>query len=59
MPAQPDLSTLSDLLACPFCHGELRVAADRLTCVICSRKYPILDGIPVLIPQEPEPGLSS
>jgi uncharacterized protein len=54
MPAQPDLSTLSDLLVCPSCHGELRATVDRLTCVVCSREYPIIDGIPVLIAQEPE-----
>jgi uncharacterized protein len=54
MPAQPDLSTLGDLLVCPSCHGELRVTADLLMCTVCSREYPIIDGIPVLISQEPE-----
>jgi uncharacterized protein len=57
--AQPDLSLLSDLLACPTCHGELETTADLLTCTVCSRKYPIIDGIPVLIPQEPGPGDSN
>jgi hypothetical protein len=36
-------------LACPVCHGALRVEEDRLLCAACSRTYPIVDGIPVLI----------
>ena len=57
-PAQPDLSPLRDLLACPSCHGALEITTDLLTCTVCLRKYPIIDGIAVLIPQEPqkEPG---
>ena len=57
--AQSDLSKLSDLLACPSCHGKLEIAADLLTCTACSRKYPIVDGIAVLVPQEPGPGNSN
>jgi uncharacterized protein YbaR (Trm112 family) len=41
-------------LACPACFGNLRLdSADadamHLVCVACSRAYPIIDGIPVLI----------
>ncbi|HUY95211.1 MAG TPA: Trm112 family protein [Terracidiphilus sp.] len=39
------------LLACPVCHGELRQGAERLVCSACGRGYPIVDGIPVLTPQ--------
>lgn len=41
-------------LACPACFGNLRpdpadADARHLVCVACSRAYPIIDGIPVLI----------
>ena len=36
-------------LACPACHGALRLERDFLVCAQCSRAYPIVAGIPVLI----------
>jgi uncharacterized protein len=36
-------------LACPACYGELRLEGARLRCLTCSRSYPIVDGIPVMI----------
>ncbi|MGB6193364.1 MAG: Trm112 family protein [Terracidiphilus sp.] len=37
-------------LACPVCHGALRIESpDAILCTACLRHYPILDGIPVLI----------
>lgn len=36
-------------LACPACHGALRLEEARLICIACSRAYPIMDGIPALI----------
>jgi uncharacterized protein YbaR (Trm112 family) len=48
-----------DILACPTDdHAPLRVgtAADPdaqvLTCTACGRRYPVLDGIPVLLVDE-------
>jgi uncharacterized protein YbaR (Trm112 family) len=46
--------TILSQLVCPACHGDLRKessaqAALRLVCATCSRAYPIVDGIPVLI----------
>jgi uncharacterized protein YbaR (Trm112 family) len=41
-------------LACPACHGELRLGLDKLTCVACSRDYAIVHGIPVLIAERAE-----
>jgi uncharacterized protein YbaR (Trm112 family) len=38
-----------DLLVCPVCHGRLALAADHIACLICTRRYPIVDGLPVLI----------
>jgi uncharacterized protein YbaR (Trm112 family) len=44
-------------LACPACHGELRLDSDRILCAGCGRHYPIIDGIPVLIAdRSPVPG---
>ena len=40
-----------ELLACPACRGNLRVEKDRLVCVACGRGYPVVDGIPVLVPE--------
>jgi uncharacterized protein YbaR (Trm112 family) len=38
-----------DLLACPVCLGRLILAATRIDCTQCARRYPIVDGLPVLI----------
>jgi len=42
------------LLACPVCHGDLRLEDARLVCADCRRGYPIVDGIPVLIGERAE-----
>jgi uncharacterized protein YbaR (Trm112 family) len=41
------------MLACPVCHGVLRLEADgeKVTCASCGRGFPVIDGIPVLIPE--------
>ena len=48
-----DLEAWTEVLVCPACHGELRWPAAngeaRVVCVACGRKYPVEDGIPVLI----------
>ena len=56
IPAQEPLFDTSVLgqLACPACHGDLRLESSnldetRLVCAMCGRDYPIVDGIPVLI----------
>jgi len=48
MPPQFDASVIGQI-ACPACHGGLRLDGSRLTCTACGRAYPIVDGIPVLI----------
>ncbi|MEM2282355.1 MAG: Trm112 family protein [Candidatus Hadarchaeales archaeon] len=37
------------ILACPVCRGDLQLKRG-LVCRRCGRKYPIKDGIPVLLP---------
>jgi uncharacterized protein YbaR (Trm112 family) len=45
---------LLHLLACPACHGPLRLVADGagLACAACAVIYPVDDGIPVLLTEE-------
>jgi len=46
------LASIVDQLACPACHAALHIEATVLQCTACGRVYPIIDGIPVLIPEE-------
>jgi len=39
-------------LECIWCRGELALKDDHYCCVICNTKYPIVDGVPMLIPPE-------
>lgn len=47
-------ATVAGMLACPACHGDLRVEGERLVCEDCGRGYPVVDGIPVLIAERAE-----
>jgi uncharacterized protein YbaR (Trm112 family) len=38
-----------DLLACPACYGSLQPEPLAAVCAGCGRRYPVRDGIPVLI----------
>lgn len=40
------------LLRCPSCEGELRVAGTGVSCAVCQRAYPVVDGVPVLIDED-------
>jgi len=46
-------SKLMDVLACPVCIGDLEYNAVEsvITCQQCGLKYPVVDGIPVMIPE--------
>ena len=46
----PQIEKSLPALACPTCHGPLRLEADHILCITCSLRYPIIDSIPVLIP---------
>jgi uncharacterized protein YbaR (Trm112 family) len=43
------------ILACPACKGPLREEAEALRCDACRLRYPVRDGIPVLLESEAEP----
>jgi len=45
---------LLEILACPACKTEVRLEQERLVCVTCGRRYPIRDGIPVMLIEEAE-----
>jgi uncharacterized protein YbaR (Trm112 family) len=36
-------------LVCPVCHQRLQLDNGAIRCQGCSRRYPIVDGIPVLL----------
>jgi len=36
-------------VVCPVCHKGLQLADDAILCQGCGRRYPIVDGIPVLL----------
>lgn len=50
------LKELIELLACPRCKGEIRGSVDGsgLICPVCRLKYPVRDGIPVMLIEEAE-----
>ncbi|MCK4994902.1 MAG: Trm112 family protein [Candidatus Omnitrophica bacterium] len=45
---------LLEILACPVCKEAVKLESERLICPKCHRKYPIKDGIPVMLVEEAE-----
>lgn len=45
---------LLEILACPACKTEVKLEGDQLVCVKCGRRYPVRDGIPVMLIEEAE-----
>ena len=47
---------LLDILACPNCRGEVRYHEDQqvIECQQCHYRYPVRDGIPVMLIEEAE-----
>ncbi len=43
---------LLDILACPACKGDVKEQDNKIVCVKCGKKYPIKDGIPVMLVEE-------
>ena len=44
-------NTIRELLACPACHGSLidEQGGERLLCPACLLRFPVRDGIPVML----------
>jgi uncharacterized protein YbaR (Trm112 family) len=43
---------LLSILACPVCKTKVVLENDLLVCNACGRRYPIRDGIPVMLVDE-------
>lgn len=43
---------LLKILACPLCKTDVRQEQDWLICTKCGRRYPIRDGIPIMLAEE-------
>ena len=50
--------TLAEILVCPVDHGELTQDAEKsqLECQECHRRYPVREGIPIMLVDEAEGG---
>lgn len=44
---------LLEILACPICESRprLELSGEMLVCTQCRRSFPIVDGIPHLLPE--------
>ncbi|MCL5256404.1 MAG: Trm112 family protein [Chloroflexi bacterium] len=49
---KPISDDLLAILACPKCKGDIRLEGCTLVCEQCGRRYPIKDGIPVMLVDE-------
>ncbi len=45
---------LLEILACPACKSDVQLKDDKIICIKCKRKYPIKDGIPIMLIEEAE-----
>ncbi len=45
---------LMKILACPLDKAPVKLQGDRIICTRCGRRYPIRDGIPVMLIDEAE-----
>ena len=45
---------LLDILACPACKATVELKEEKIVCTQCVLKYPIKDGIPVMLVEESE-----
>jgi uncharacterized protein YbaR (Trm112 family) len=51
----PIARDLLELLACPVDHAPVTDRTTELVCTSCGRRYPIRDGIPVMLVDQAEP----
>jgi uncharacterized protein len=45
---------LLSILACPACKADVELKNNHIVCTKCGKKYPIRDGIPVMLIDEAE-----
>jgi uncharacterized protein len=54
--AQPLDAKLLEILACPACKQPVQQEGDRIVCAGCGKRYPIREGIPIMLIDEAEEG---
>ena len=47
---------LLEILACPACKSDVQMQDDKIVCTQCGLRYPIKDGIPIMLIDEAEKG---
>jgi len=45
---------LLDILACPACKADVGLKDEKIVCKQCGKKYPIKNGIPIMLIDEAE-----
>jgi len=45
---------LLSILVCPSCKGEVELKGEKIVCKKCGLKYPIRNGIPIMLIDEAE-----
>jgi len=48
---------LLDILVCPACKAKVVLEGEMLACHHCGRKYPIRNGIPIMLIEEGDKAL--
>ncbi len=43
---------LLKILACPACQGSVEFSDEKIVCQQCGRKYPVRDGVPIMLVDE-------
>ena len=49
-------AALLEILACPACHTRVEKTDGALLCRDCGRRYPVRDGVPVMLLGEAQAG---
>ena len=49
---------LLEILACPDCKSDVEFRDNKIICKGCGRRYPVKDGIPIMLIDESEPPTS-
>jgi len=45
---------LLNILACPACKADVELKDEKIVCTRCGLRYPIKDGVPVMLVDEAE-----
>lgn len=48
----PIRKELLDILACPVCKTPVRLDGEELICDSCKRRYPVENGIPIMLVED-------